>query len=135
MTHFRLLAPCPTTWSAVGWRAWHDRLLYGHVAHTCDQHNPPDAGHTGPHTCRCGARLAPPLSQVTPCPFEPPCPPCTPIHTFGPGGDNTPLNLPSMPLPPELPAEWDDPHPMAGCTCPPTNFDPSQHDSTCPHGR
>lgn len=50
--NFICIPPCHTSWSLGGWRAWRDRILYGHVAHTC-RHT--DHG-IGVHVCRCGAR-------------------------------------------------------------------------------
>lgn len=66
---------------------------------------------------------------------EPACPSChvhgnqphteycqagQPVHTFGPGGDNTPIHLPPMPLPTQPPGETDDTPAWIddGCRCP-----------------
>jgi len=67
----RFLGPCPTTWSFGGWRAWYDRILYGHVGHTCQlsEHI------TREHICKCGARLrTTPLATPTPHPEPQPDP-------------------------------------------------------------
>jgi hypothetical protein len=61
MTGMRILGPCPTTWSFGGWRAWYDRILYGHVGHHCNLHE-----HEGHHTCDCGARCEGFISRGAP---------------------------------------------------------------------
>ncbi len=62
MTQPRVLGPCPTTWSFVGWRAWYDRIFYGHVGHHCNRHEH-ERGH---HCCDCGARLTTVALDFTP---------------------------------------------------------------------
>lgn len=45
MSHYRVLQPCITSWAYFrGWRAWRDRILYGHTTHSCSNL---DDRHTG----------------------------------------------------------------------------------------
>lgn len=60
MERMRLLQRCSTEWSSGGWRAWRDRVLYGHVGHSCIH-----VEHTGGHSCRCGARLPSPFREYS----------------------------------------------------------------------
>ncbi len=56
MERMRLLQRCSAEWSHGGWRAWRDRVLYGHVSHACIR-----IEHVGEHSCHCGARLPSPF--------------------------------------------------------------------------